>query len=80
MNSSRGSKLHLLAFDQSDDVTLALVRTYVIEALTNQEPRVEIRDFELQRESDHEVRVKIYLRKRELPVQDFDLEFILERS
>ena len=80
MNVIRGSKLYLIPFEQDDAVAEKLIQVYVVEAIAEQEPRVEILGFDIQRENENELRTKIYMRQLELPVQKFDVEFILERA
>ncbi len=79
MNPEFGSRLKEVPFSQNDSVTRTLIEQYVIESISRWEPRVDIVDFEVQADNN-QIRVKIYFDRREVPVQSFDVEFILEAT
>lgn len=79
MNPEFGSRLKEVAFNQSDAAVDILIEQYVIESISRWEPRVEITNFNIQRDNN-QIQVKIFFDKLEVPVQSFDIEFILEAA
>ena len=79
MNPEFGSRLKEVPFDPSDTATDILIEQYVVEAISRWEPRVEITSFDIERDND-QIRVKIFFDRLEVPVQSFDVEFILEAA
>lgn len=54
-----GSVVPYLIFEILDEVTVALVRYYTYKDLTEQEPRIVVRDVSAQREGDHLIVVQV---------------------
>jgi phage baseplate assembly protein W len=80
MNPEFGSRLREVPFNQVDAATDLLIENYVIEAVSRWEPRVEITGFDIQHDDDNQIRVKIYFNKLDIPIQSFDIDFILEAA
>ena len=80
MNPEFGSKLREVPFNQLDGVTETLIQNYVIEAISRWEPRVSVIGFDIEQKTDNQINVKIYLQKIDLPISQFDVEFLLEAA
>lgn len=52
-NRGYGSNLHLLTFEQNDDILHNLLRTYTQEAIFNNERRVKLTDIEFEDVAEH---------------------------